>query len=504
MTESGGDIPMQKTACREYIKSHPNWVLMDECEELGVSASKVSAYDRDVVMKLIKRAENHEFDVLLVFMFDRIGRIAYETPFIVQQFIDNGVEVWSVKEGQMTLNDEMDKLINFLDFWRAESESKKISARVKTRHEQLVSEGCYVGGVVPFGYKLEKKGRRNKHGTEMGDYAINEDESKAVKKVFDMILNEGYGSYQVSVWLNENGYRTHKGKLFQSNNVLRILHNEIYRGYIVQGNARSKRMEELQIISDSDFFRVQEFLKMRSGKMEEKRNIAMSNRTAALLGGNLYCAHCGCRLTTSRHKYASGFKPLYICYHRSRRLNDCDGAATYHGDVIDEAVLAAVKTIFANIGGSPDEERVKRAFEASIKSNREEQRRLMVSLEKDGKQLEALQDEIGKTLVGESIYSAEDLSAAIKKFKERIDGNKARLKELKEYENDQKAQSESIIPAYKILKSWAAEFEGVSFEAKKMIISQLFSRIEVDKDYKIRMEMNVLYKQFCDGWIATG
>ena len=122
--------------------------------------------------------------------------------------------------------------------------------------------------------------------------------------------------------------------------------------------------------------------------------------------------------------------------------------------------------------------------------------------EKDSKQLEALQDEIGKTLVGESIYSAEDLSAAITKFKERIDVNKTRLKELKEYENDQKAQSESMIPAYKILKSWAAEFEGVSFEAKKMIISQLFSRIEVNKDYKIHMEMNVLYKQFCDGWIA--
>ena len=504
MTESGGDIPMQKTACRDFVRAHPDWVLIDEFEEKGVSASKVSAYNREEVKKLMEKAENHEFDVLLVFMFDRIGRMSYETPLIVQRFIENGVEVWSVKEGQMKLDDEMDKLVSFLDFWRAESESKKISARVKTRHEQLVSDGCYVGGVVPFGYKLEYKGRKNKHGTEMRDYAINEDEVEAVKKVFDMILNEGYGSHQISIWLNKNGYRTHKGKLFQSNNVLRMLHNEIYRGYIVQGNARSKRMEELQIIPDADFFRVRDFLTMRSGKNEEKRTIAMSNKTEALLGGNLYCAHCGCRLTTSRHKYADGFRPLYVCYHRSRRLNDCDGACTYHGDIIDDAVLSAVKMIFANIGGSPDEERIKRAYESAMKNNREEQRKLAASLEKDKKQLEALQDEIGKTLVGESLYSADDLSAAIKKFKDRISEDEARMTELKEYEIDKKAQSDSIIPSYKIFRTWATEFEESSFEAKKMIISQLFSRIEVNKDYKIHMEMNILYKQFCEDWIMTG
>ena len=229
----------------------------------------------------------------------------------------------------------------------------------------------------------------------------------------------------------------------------------------------------------------------------------MSNRTAALLGGNLYCAHCGCRLTTSRHKYADGYRPLYVCYHRSRRLNDCDGACTYHGDIIDDAVLSAVKTIFANIGGSPDEERTKRAYESAMKSNREEQRKLAASLEKDKKQLEALQDEIAKSLVGESVYSADDLSAAIKKFKERISENEARMSELKEYENNKKAQSDSIIPAYKIFRTWATEFEESSFEAKKMIISQLFSQIEVDKEYKVHMKVNILYKQFCEGWITA-
>ena len=118
-------------------------------------------------------------------------------------------------------------------------------------------------------------------------------------------------------------------------------------------------------------------------------------------------------------------------------------------------------------------------------------------------QLEALQDEIAKSLVGESIYSADDLSAAIKKFKERISENEARMSELKEYENNKKAQSDSIIPAYKIFRTWATEFEESLFEAKKMIISQLFSQIEVNKEYKVHMKVNILYKQFCEGWITA-
>ncbi len=31
------DIPMQKLACREYAKTHPDWEIIDEISEKGVS-----------------------------------------------------------------------------------------------------------------------------------------------------------------------------------------------------------------------------------------------------------------------------------------------------------------------------------------------------------------------------------------------------------------------------------------------------------------------------------
>ena len=78
------DIPMQKIACREYAATHPDWEIVDEISEKGVSGYKISTNARDAIIEIKKKAINREFDVLLVFMFDRLGRREDETPFVVQ------------------------------------------------------------------------------------------------------------------------------------------------------------------------------------------------------------------------------------------------------------------------------------------------------------------------------------------------------------------------------------------------------------------------------------
>ena len=76
------DIPMQRIACRAFA-GQQGWDIVKELEEKGVSGYKVSAADRDAIQELKEAAENKEFDILLVFMFDRLGRIESETPFLL-------------------------------------------------------------------------------------------------------------------------------------------------------------------------------------------------------------------------------------------------------------------------------------------------------------------------------------------------------------------------------------------------------------------------------------
>ena len=124
----------------------------------------------------------------------------------------------------------------------------------------------------------------------------------------------------------------------------------------------------------------------------------------------------------------------------------------------------------------------------------------MFELDKDKKQLEVLQREIGKTLLGESLYSPEDLKEAINVVKIRIADSEERLEKLDSDMNQKKEMVEAILPAYRRFKSWAEEFDTADLEQKKMIACQLFDRIELGKDYNIIMHMNVTYQQFCSEW----
>ena len=196
----------------------------------------------------------------------------------------------------------------------------------------------------------------------MRDLAIESSEAELIRKIFRMTVDEGYGSHQLAEYANNAGFKTHNGAAFQSNTIRRILKNEIYMGYIVNGNARSEQFESLRLISDEDFNFTQEILRQRTKSNDEKLTIAMSNKGKALLSGNIFCAHCGCRLVTSRYKESyikhdgtsSGIEyPRYVCYHRSRGLNDYDGASTYNAEKVDGVVMGIMREIFANISGCP-------------------------------------------------------------------------------------------------------------------------------------------------------
>ena len=125
------DIPMQKKACHEFAESK-GWTIIKEHAELGVSGFKVAAADRDELQEIKREAEKQEFDILLVFMFDRLGRKDNETPFVLKWFVEQGISVWSTVEGEQRFDSNVDDLLNYIRFWQASSESQKTSVRIKT------------------------------------------------------------------------------------------------------------------------------------------------------------------------------------------------------------------------------------------------------------------------------------------------------------------------------------------------------------------------------------
>ena len=502
------DIPMQKNACHEFAGRQHDWEIVKEYSEMGVSGYKVSAENRDAIQDLKEAALKGEFDVLLVFMFDRIGRIDDETPFIVEWFVKHGIEVWSTQEGQQRFETHVDKLTNYIRFWQASGESEKTSIRIRNKMQQMTLDGLYTGRTVKFGYRLVDSGLVNRKGIPIKKYEINPEESEIVHMIDDMTIHKGYGSWRMADYLNKNGYKPSAGGEFTSIKVIRILRDAFYCGRLEDGTT-SEKLQALQIRSEDTYGQILEILEQRQNKNEQKRHIALQTKGQAMLSGNLFCAHCGGRLTTIRYRdrytRADGTEYSvdqikYSCYHKSRKLCKCDGQTTYQADKVDGYVCGIIRQIFSSMSGAPEEEKLQAMFRRQMAGNRATQKKLERDLSKNREQLTKLQLEIAKSLTGDSVYSPEDLSQAIKTVRSRVSEMEAELERLKAEEAQKKQGVALITPAYNQFKTWAEEFDTATLEQKKMIACYLFSRIEVGRGYKISVELNMTYKQFCSEW----
>ena len=442
-------------------------------------------------------------------MFDRLGRRDDETPFVVEWFTKQGVKVWSTQEGEQRFDNHVDKLLNYIRYWQASGESQKTSIRIKTRKEQMVREGLYTGGSVPYGYKIEKRGRVNKKGHEVYDIVVEEEEAKNVRMIFNKITKEGYGSYRIAKMLNENGYRTHHGSKFTTNTILRILQNKLYCGYMIAKDAMSEQLKGLQIIDEETFKQAQYIVEQRQQKRNAERQIALTTRGQTLLSGNVFCGHCGGRMTIKcyrdRYMKKDGTETVvnqmkYECYHKARKLNLCDGQTTYTADRIDETVMSIIKEMLGKIKNAPEEEIVQRRYAQEIAGNVERQKKLNVELKKSETRLNSLKQEIARVLTGESLFKESDLAALINSTEEKMAEIKCELIELQTEQQSKQSAVKMVLPLYNRFVSWADEFENAELERKKMICCQLIKRVEIFKGYKIKIEFNLDYAQFCEEW----
>lgn len=116
-------ILMQKNACHDFAEKK-GWNIVGEEQEIGVSGYKVSTDDLVKLKRIRKAAEQGEFDILLVFMYDRLGRNLNETPFIAEWFTKKGIHVWSVYEGEIIDGVDAERMLGYIRFWQTDEAQK--------------------------------------------------------------------------------------------------------------------------------------------------------------------------------------------------------------------------------------------------------------------------------------------------------------------------------------------------------------------------------------------
>ena len=496
------DIPMQRIRCREYAAAQ-GWNIVFELQEEGISGYKVRAADRDKIQLIKEYALNKQFDILLVFMFDRIGRIADETPFVVEWLVNHGIRVISVSEGEQKLETHTDRLLNYIRFWQADGESQKTSIRTANSLHILTEQGHFTGGNCPYGYMLVKKGRMNKRKQEVYDLAICEEEALIVTLMFTLAATEGYGAQRIANHLYKTGVKNRSGNNWHPATIRGILRNILYTGVLRSGDSRSEVIPELQIIDIPTFDKVQALhLARSSAQIQAPRAI----KSPTLLSGFIFCGDCGARLYTTTcgkgRRRADGteiMRTRYACQSRTRSHAECNGQSTYVADKIDSAVEAQILAVFAKLKRLSREDTVNSCINSKIKAKEAVLYCARQAYEKAGNDYLALQEELVKSISGNSAFSQDMIQAVIYRRKQDQEKALSDLSIAEQAVEDIKNHAVIIHQQFDELLDWAKKFPTATIDAKRMILYHMIERVDVYRGYQLNIQLTEQVQQFLSG-----
>ncbi|MCI8965518.1 MAG: recombinase family protein [Clostridia bacterium] len=522
------DIPMQRIACGNFIETQDGWKLEKEYIELGVSGYKLSEKKRDVLQDIKKDVLNRKIDILLVFMFDRIGRREEETPFVVEWLINEGIEVWSVKEGQRKIENRADKLINYITYWQAGGESEKTSIRVREAQVQMAEQGILTYGGkrnAPYGYEFIKSGTYTKKGVERQKLIVNEDEAKNIKDIFNLYGKMGYGIGRIAKYLNDKKIVPRRSKIWSSSSIGAILANPLYIGYPAYRKRTTvnvsiskkqpfdtwilpeKKIEDLAIVDEKIWYEVKNIRDTRNKKNNNENIIKdikpKQTKSKLLFIGMIRCGECGYAFMTSgtkkKNKDGNVIQHSYYRCSSTKFMDTCSlNKKSLKKDMVEEVVLKCIYDFLNSL----ENIELSKAIKKGIINNCEEEEKQIKQYEKELNEIETnlsvLKNEVVKTINGESNFTSELLNELILEKESR----KAELQKMKAgLESKVKEKSLEKQELSKIkdkIPVWKEEFENAELDVKKMLLSEIIREVRIyNNKYEIdfRLKLNEYVKE---------
>lgn len=508
------DIPMQRIVCKEFIDKMPEWEFDKEYIEKGISGYNKKLEDRDVLQEIKTDALKEEFDILLVFMFDRLGRREDETPFIVEWFVKQGIEVWSTQEGQQRFDSRADKLINYIRYWQSGGESEKTSIRVRTKQKQMIEEGINIYSIPPYGYELVKNGVFTKRGVERKVLKKIPLEAEIVKKIFDLTTEEGYGGIRIANYLNEHNIKTHKDNTWSANAVNRLIKNPIYTGHLVYGKTsvpigggKRKRQEKskwiysneidpsIVIVSKEQFEKAQQIKSNRN----QKNTKGIYQTKGLLFTGYIICGSCGRKLTTRSNKRKNIAYRYYACNVRTDGRKECNCRKKSHkSNCIEEPILKIIYSYLDKMEQKDLTEEVKRNYKRINKIEEGRRKELERKIKECNSKRKLLKDEIIRIIQGKSSFTRKMIIDLLQENENRKQKLIKQKLELEKTEKQKQYKFEELMRTRQFIPDWKQEFKELSQEKKKMLLASIIHKIIVNDD-NIEVQLEMSAQEFFKG-----
>ncbi|MEU6391344.1 recombinase family protein [Streptomyces sp. NPDC046939] len=330
--------------------------LIAVAADLGVSARKMSPFERPVLSAWLRKPD--EYDFLVWSHVDRAVRsVAHMSHLLAWAEEHATTLVFVMPEERHPLvvpphaNGKVTRRCVDLAY-AAEHEARTISARLTSAHEVLRASGRYAGGLVPFGY------RKAPHPSGSGWCLTPDAEAAALLRAILERVYAGESLMSIARGLNEvnalvprdrhavlqgrptggvrHGYTFEKFRWTSGtlSKVLRspsLMGHRIHRGRSVLDDNGHPVLIGTPVLDESEFRALQEILSARSNGTRQSRG-----PRSRLLTRVAHCSACGGRMYyRSRKLYAHGD---YVCAAAANGLR-CPAAAAMRSDWLEDYVI---------------------------------------------------------------------------------------------------------------------------------------------------------------------
>lgn len=450
---------VQLEEIQEYARKNgyhipAEFIFADE----GISGKR--ADKRPAFQNMIRQArkKSNHIEYIIVHKYDRFARNKEDSVLYKALLKKDGIKVISVKE-PIPQDDKFAVIYESMLEAMAEYYSLNLAEEVKKTMTKKAELGEYQAP-APFGY-------RNKDKTLVQD----PDEAKAVRYLYENYLN-GVSSFALSRYMNQMGFKSRRGNVFESRTILYILRNPVYKGYARWNPDRRKNYRDLDanaailakgnwepIVSEEMWEQVVTLI--QKNHRSNGKHSRVDSDGIHWLSGKIKCSACGRSLIIGV-KYKNGGYQLQCAGYNHGQCHDSHALST-------NRLLPILFLALETIARSPSNADVKYSIR-HIKQSTGELEAFQTMLEKAKAKLQK-----AKKAYLEEIDTLEEYRANKQTIEKEISDLQKRCDSLRAANNecfDQQAFSSRIRSVLAILQS-----DEYTTDEKKKAFSSIVEKI---------------------------
>lgn len=271
--------------------------------EGGQSSRHDDLSNRPVLADILRAIEAENIKHLWIFNTDRLSRNETTWGMIRLRLVQHQVTLHT-PSGIFLLSNPTDKLLLGILSEFSSFDNSQRAERSRIGKIKRISQGFWMGGPPPYGYKVEGK-RLVAHA----------DERKWIKYIFQS-YRDGKTIREIRKHLMENGVKTRRNnRVWSLGSIEALFRNTHYAGYFVVRDKKAGdniRCECEAILTPTLYHDVSLARKQRS----ERRIRESNQKHFYLLRDFLVCEHCGSRMCG--RTYPKQYRSVYYCPRKER------------------------------------------------------------------------------------------------------------------------------------------------------------------------------------------